>query len=82
MVYVTESKQKRLDVNVHSMLEDEVGWLTNFVPSDGAGVRDTDNTLLAGHLRLIRTLLTCQAINKVINKVEFGTSTNATYLFS
>ena len=47
------------------MLEDEIGWLSNFVPSDGHGVRDTDNMLMAGHVRLIRTLLTCQNINKV-----------------
>lgn len=50
------------------MLEDEINWLDNFVPSEHLDVRETDDTLMAGHLRLIQTLLTCEGINKE----EFG----------
>ena len=61
---VAVGEQKQLMVNISSMLEDELGWLTNFVPSEHPDNRDTDNILLAAHLRLIRTLLTCEGVNK------------------
>ena len=52
-----------------SMLDDEIGWLHNFVPSEAS--KETDNTLLAGHLRLIHTLLTCHGVDKrEIGKAE------------
>lgn len=46
------------------MLDDELGWLSNFVPSENPEVRETDNTLLAGHLKLVKTLLTCEGVDK------------------
>ncbi|KAH3849065.1 hypothetical protein DPMN_091454 [Dreissena polymorpha] len=46
------------------MLEDEVGWLANFVPTDHLELKTADNMLLAGHLKLIRTLFTCEDISK------------------
>lgn len=67
IVYIdvfSEIEQLNLDVKVDSMLEDEVGWLQNFVPSDNDTIAETDNYLIAGHLKLIRTLLTCQKVNK------------------
>lgn len=58
--------QNRLMVDARRMLEDEVAWLVNFVPSENGGdIRLTDNTLLAGHLHLIQTLLTCEHVDKV-----------------
>ena len=41
------------------MLEDEITWLDNFEPNRTAECEtsEADNILLAGHLRLIKTLL-------------------------
>ena len=50
-------------MNPTSMLEDEVAWLGNFVPSIHPDMSDTDNSLLAGHLKLISTLLTCEGVH-------------------
>lgn len=63
LLAVTE--QKRLGLDIESMLEDEIAWLSNFVPSRHSDLNQTDNTLLAGHLKLIRTLLTCEDASKV-----------------
>lgn len=63
---VPASDQTRLMLDIARMLEDEINWLVNFVPSEnGDDVRHIDNTLLAGHLQLIRTLLTCENVDKV-----------------
>ena len=42
-----------------NMLEDEISWLDNFEPSWGSEMEtsEADNILQAGHLRLIKTLL-------------------------
>lgn len=56
--------QKELQLDMESVLEDEIAWLSNFVPSRHAELQTTDNTLLAGHLQLIRTLFTCKGISK------------------
>ncbi|XP_046339329.2 ubiquitin carboxyl-terminal hydrolase 24-like isoform X2 [Haliotis rufescens] len=58
------SDQNRLHVDVGSMLEDEIAWLSNFVPSKNPELNQTDNTLLGGHLKLIKTLLTCEGVQK------------------
>lgn len=55
--------QGKLQMNPTSMLEDEVAWLGNFVPSIHPDMSDTDNSLLAGHLKLITTLLTCEGVD-------------------
>ncbi|CAL1529935.1 unnamed protein product [Lymnaea stagnalis] len=57
-------EQNGLGIDLESMLEDEIAWLSNFVPSRHADLQQTDNTLLAGHLKLIRTLLTCEGVDK------------------
>ncbi|XP_069185948.1 ubiquitin carboxyl-terminal hydrolase 24 isoform X1 [Procambarus clarkii] len=66
--------QEVLGINVHQMLEDEIGWLTNFNATREAArerpesgiptLRSADNVLLAGHLTLITALLSCEGINK------------------
>jgi hypothetical protein len=58
------NEQDKLQLNVRSMLEDEIVWLSNFVPSDGDGMKEIDNALLAGHLQSIRNLLTCAGVDK------------------
>lgn len=46
-------------VSAATMLEDEISWLDNFEPSWSSEMEtsEADNILLAGHLRLIKTLL-------------------------
>lgn len=66
--------QESLGISVHQMLEDEIGWLTNFNATREAArerpesgiptLRSADNVLLAGHLTLITALLSCEGINK------------------
>jgi len=48
-----------LNVSAAAMLEDEISWLDNFEPSWSSEMEtsEADNILLAGHLRLIKTLL-------------------------
>lgn len=48
-----------LKVSAATMLEDEISWLDNFEPSWSSEMEtsEADNILLAGHLRLIKTLL-------------------------
>ncbi|XP_050400806.1 ubiquitin carboxyl-terminal hydrolase 24 isoform X1 [Patella vulgata] len=63
--HLSVHQQKKLQIDVVSMLEDELGWLSNFVPSRHVELNITDNTLLAGHLKLIKTLFTCEQVNKI-----------------
>lgn len=68
------SDQEKLGISALQMLEDEIGWLTNFTatreaarerPESGiATLRHADNVLLAGHLTLITALLSCEGIKK------------------
>ncbi|KAK4305331.1 hypothetical protein Pmani_022773 [Petrolisthes manimaculis] len=67
------SDQEMLGISASQMLEDEIGWLSNFTatrevtrerPESGvASLRHADNVLLAGHLTLISALLSCEGIN-------------------
>ena len=61
---ILDSEQSLLQVDVPQMLEDEVAWLSNFVPSEHHELKETDNSLLAGHLKLIKTLFTCDGVSK------------------
>ncbi|XP_037071034.1 ubiquitin carboxyl-terminal hydrolase 24-like [Pollicipes pollicipes] len=63
---LTAADQARLSVSVVSMIEDETGWLQNFSPApayDGAAGA-ADDVLLAGHLDLVRALVTCQGASR------------------
>ena len=64
MCLVTAAEMENLQLNVRSMLDDEIAWLGNFVPSEASDLGEVDNSLLAGHLRFIRTLFTCSSIDK------------------
>uniref|UniRef100_A0A8C5GXH0 ubiquitinyl hydrolase 1 n=1 Tax=Gouania willdenowi TaxID=441366 RepID=A0A8C5GXH0_GOUWI len=56
---LTTSEMEALKVSAAAMLEDEISWLDNFEPSWSSEMEtsEADNILLAGHLRLIKTLL-------------------------
>ncbi|KAM6939221.1 ubiquitin carboxyl-terminal hydrolase 24 isoform 5-T5 [Lycodopsis pacificus] len=56
---LTTSEMEVLKVSSAAMLEDEISWLDNFEPSWSSEMEtsEADNILLAGHLRLIKTLL-------------------------
>uniref|UniRef100_A0A8D3C8U7 Ubiquitin carboxyl-terminal hydrolase 24 n=1 Tax=Scophthalmus maximus TaxID=52904 RepID=A0A8D3C8U7_SCOMX len=56
---LTTSEMEVLNVSAATMLEDEISWLDNFEPSWSSEMEtsEADNILLAGHLRLIKTLL-------------------------
>ena len=64
------------------MAEDETGWLQNFSPSpsyDGAGSGgaggSADDVLLAGHLDLVRALVTCHGASRLtVGRWCFGGS--------
>ncbi|KAK2177004.1 hypothetical protein NP493_624g01033 [Ridgeia piscesae] len=65
--HLTADDQRHLQLNVVSMLSDEIDWLRNFVTSQNEHVHETDNLLLAGHLTLLNTLLTCDGIDKTLS---------------
>ncbi|CAL8307093.1 unnamed protein product [Lota lota] len=56
---LTSSEMEVLKLSAANMLEDEISWLDNFEPSWGSEMEtsEADNILQAGHLRLIKTLL-------------------------
>ncbi|TKC39834.1 hypothetical protein EI555_007459 [Monodon monoceros] len=56
---LTTSEMEQLRISPATMLEDEITWLDNFEPNRTAECQtsEADNILLAGHLRLIKTLL-------------------------
>nr|XP_023674608.1 ubiquitin carboxyl-terminal hydrolase 24 isoform X1 [Paramormyrops kingsleyae] len=56
---LTSTEMEQLHISPAAMLEDEINWLDNFEPSWTAELETSpaDNILLAGHLRLIKTLL-------------------------
>ncbi|XP_028817088.1 ubiquitin carboxyl-terminal hydrolase 24 isoform X1 [Denticeps clupeoides] len=56
---LTTTEMEQLQISPAVMLEDEINWLDNFEPTWTAELEtsEADNLLLAGHLRLIKTLL-------------------------
>uniref|UniRef100_A0A3Q3MMV0 ubiquitinyl hydrolase 1 n=1 Tax=Mastacembelus armatus TaxID=205130 RepID=A0A3Q3MMV0_9TELE len=66
---LTTSEMEVLKVSPATMLEDEISWLDNFEPSWSAEMEtsEADNILLAGHLRLIKTLLYLYPLNQFWN---------------
>ncbi|XP_040263749.1 ubiquitin carboxyl-terminal hydrolase 24 isoform X3 [Bufo bufo] len=56
---LTTTEMEQLSISPATMLEDEISWLDNFEPNRTAECETTevDNVWLAGHLRLIKTLL-------------------------
>ncbi|XP_033884099.3 ubiquitin carboxyl-terminal hydrolase 24-like isoform X2 [Acipenser ruthenus] len=56
---LTSTEMEQLQISPAAMLEDEINWLDNFEPTWSAELEtsEADNILQAGHLRLIKTLL-------------------------
>ncbi|CAH1774066.1 unnamed protein product [Owenia fusiformis] len=79
--HLTADQQKRLQINAKSMLDDELDWLDNFVPSEHAQLRETDNMLLAGHIQLIKTLFTCEGVDKKSNGPNLINNILGSFLF-
>jgi ubiquitin carboxyl-terminal hydrolase 9/24 len=62
---LTQEKQDILDINAKQFLTEELTWLSTYtVSSTSNELRQIDNILFMGHLKLIRTLLTCENIDK------------------
>ncbi|NXR07637.1 UBP24 hydrolase, partial [Semnornis frantzii] len=75
---LTSSEMEQLKISPAAMLEDEITWLDNFEPNRTAECEtsEADNILLAGHLRLIKTLLSlCGAEKEMVGKYSFFNST-------
>ncbi|XP_064624443.1 ubiquitin carboxyl-terminal hydrolase 24-like isoform X2 [Lineus longissimus] len=64
LVSMSIDVQKKYQLDIPTALEDEIAWLNNFVTS--MRTKDIDNVLLAGHLRLVQTLLTCEGMEKKV----------------
>ncbi|KAK1795882.1 hypothetical protein P4O66_008991 [Electrophorus voltai] len=69
---LTSTEMEQLSLSPAGMLEDEISWLDNFEPTWTSELEtsEADNILQAGHLRLIKTLLSlCGS-----EKEQFGPS--------
>lgn len=60
----SEDDSQGLFVDVSQMLEDEIAWLHSFSPSENPKDQATDSTLMAGHFKFIRTLISCNEDRK------------------
>ncbi|CAF0886485.1 unnamed protein product [Rotaria sordida] len=68
MENLTKEKQDILGINAKILLSNEFSWLSTYTISLISNeLRTIDNVLFIGHLKFIRTLLTCENINK--NKI-------------
>ncbi|CAF3574358.1 unnamed protein product [Rotaria sp. Silwood1] len=66
---LTKQMQIILNIDAKQILTNEFNWLSSYTVSTTSNeLRTIDNILFIGHLRFIRTLLTCETINKI----EFG----------
>ena len=61
-------RQDLYQLDISAMMDDEIGWLTNFNVSSIPEIQEIDNVLLSGHIDLIRALVTCEGMNKI----EYG----------
>lgn len=71
---ILASEMEQLRISPATMLEDEITWLDNFEPNRTAECEtsEADNILLAGHLRLIKTLLSlCGAEKEMLGNYYF-----------
>lgn len=62
--------QRSLGLVAASMLNDEVAWLSNFSPYTGNSsleLERADNALLAGHLNVVRGLLSCDGVSTILS---------------
>lgn len=62
---LTTEDQQVLRIKPKEMIEDELNWIQGFSPSNSLALQPADNALLTGHFSLIRTLLTCEGVEKI-----------------
>jgi len=74
---MSRAEQEVLGENAAQMIEDEITWLFNFSPCS----RPSDSTLLAGHIKLVKALLSCQGVNKKEVGAGMISQFLSTYLF-
>ncbi|CAF4573224.1 unnamed protein product [Rotaria sp. Silwood1] len=68
MENLTKENQNILGIDAKKLLSDELIWLSTYTVSlTSNDLRTIDNILFMGHLKFIRTLLTCENIDK--NKI-------------
>ena len=66
---LNKQMQIMLNINAKQILTTELNWLSDYTVSTTSNeIRAIDNILFMGHLRFIRTLLTCENVDKI----EFG----------
>ena len=61
---MTKGQQTILDIDAKQLLSVELTWLSAYAVSTSKELRVIDNILFMGHLKFIRTLLTCEDIDK------------------
>lgn len=72
MENLTKEQQDILGINAKKLLADEFMWLSTYTVSlVSSELRTIDNMLFVGHLKFIRTLLTCENINKTMIGNDF-----------
>ena len=57
------AEQELAGARAATMVEDEISWLFNFSPCSAAA-GDRDGVLLAGHIKLLKALLSCQGVDR------------------
>ena len=57
---MTRLEQELLAALAPGMVEDEISWLFNFSPCHNS----SDSVLLAGHIKLLKALLSCQGVDR------------------
>ena len=57
---LSSADQERLQENAKEMIDDEISWLLNFSPCNSV----SDSEQLAGHIKLIESLLSCEGVSK------------------
>ena len=63
--HLTGPQQAILGINAKELLAEELNWLANYaISSTSTDLRTIDNVLFLGHLKFIRTLLTCEHVDK------------------
>ncbi|GIY96408.1 ubiquitin carboxyl-terminal hydrolase 24 [Caerostris extrusa] len=71
---LTDFDQKRLNIDPKQMIEEEISWLQGFSPSTSATLQVADSALMAGHFRYVKTLLTCDGVQKEeVGKIQIVT---------
>ena len=65
---LTRKEMEFYGENAEEMIEDEVNLLHNFGPCP----MEEDCVLLAGHLRLVQSLLSCDGVSKVIRSIHYA----------